>query len=320
MTDRTAVIYVASAPASGSTTVGSLLGELEGAFFAGEMRFVWDRLLKGGRCGCGQPLKTCSVWQPILPNVDNGAARFVEELARAADSHSLIRTAPIATLRNGLAQAARVRSPRKELDTVSLYTRLSRNRDIRWIVDTSKSPSYGLALAESPHITLHVVHLVRDPRAVVHSTLMRHHNIDDYGKRFKALAYYSTKWITWNAWIQTALRGRSASYTLVRYEDFCRAPSEALRRIARAVGCSMGAGFPLADGDAMARLNKNHSVFGNGVRFRNGLVPIKLDETWKEEMPRRERFAVAAIAMPFMRRYQIGADTDQGGNQWHRRD
>ena len=45
---------------SGSTLLGNVLGELDGAVHVGELRALWDEgLLAGGTCGCGLPLGSC---------------------------------------------------------------------------------------------------------------------------------------------------------------------------------------------------------------------------------------------------------------------
>jgi hypothetical protein len=64
---RVRVLYVAGTGRSGSTLVAAMLGQLRGAFAAGEVRYVWQRGLAERRpCGCGAPVPDCPVWTDIL--------------------------------------------------------------------------------------------------------------------------------------------------------------------------------------------------------------------------------------------------------------
>jgi hypothetical protein len=60
------VLYVAGTGRSGSTLVAAMLGQLRGAFAAGEVRYLWQRGLSERRpCGCGTPVPDCPVWTDI---------------------------------------------------------------------------------------------------------------------------------------------------------------------------------------------------------------------------------------------------------------
>ena len=40
------------------------LGEVDGFFFAGELRYLWQRgLVEDRLCGCGLPLSACPFWR-----------------------------------------------------------------------------------------------------------------------------------------------------------------------------------------------------------------------------------------------------------------
>ena len=59
----TVVLYIAGTGRSGSTLLASILGEVEGVFAAGEVRYLWQRGLAERRlCGCGVPVRDCPVW------------------------------------------------------------------------------------------------------------------------------------------------------------------------------------------------------------------------------------------------------------------
>ena len=63
-TTRLKVLYLLGSSRTGSTLLDNILGEFDGFFSAGEVRFLWRRLLENRRCGCGQPIGGCEVWDP----------------------------------------------------------------------------------------------------------------------------------------------------------------------------------------------------------------------------------------------------------------
>ena len=58
-----AAVFDGAAPAgsgrSGSTLITTVLGQLDGCFAAGELRYLWQRGMVDNRpCGCGAPFVT----------------------------------------------------------------------------------------------------------------------------------------------------------------------------------------------------------------------------------------------------------------------
>ena len=67
MTD---VLYLLGKGRSGSTLLSMALGELDGFFAAGELRFFWRRgLVEDRRCACGEHLSACPVWGAVAERV-----------------------------------------------------------------------------------------------------------------------------------------------------------------------------------------------------------------------------------------------------------
>ena len=61
------VLFLAGSGRSGSTLVTTALGQVDGFFAAGELRYLWQRGLVDNRpCGCGRPFRECPVWTAIL--------------------------------------------------------------------------------------------------------------------------------------------------------------------------------------------------------------------------------------------------------------
>jgi len=61
------VLYITGWGRSGSTILDNIMGQIDGFFSVGELRYIWDRnLIENRLCGCGVPLEECPIWSQIL--------------------------------------------------------------------------------------------------------------------------------------------------------------------------------------------------------------------------------------------------------------
>lgn len=298
------VVYIAAAPRSGTTILASLLGEVPGYFNAGEVRFLWRQIARSGRCGCGTQLTRCDVWSSILAGVVSDTdEQSVESLVDAGMAHSLIRTLPRDLVRRHLLGSQRPSLHRYMAQTLPVYGAIAAARRSPIIVDSSKSPSYAYLLADSPRIKVHLLHLVRDPRAVVYSSLRELGGTKSMSSRTRSTLYWAAKWTAWNLWLEMFVRPHAAAYTRVAYEDFTDAPYQHLCRMVASHGQDATHLPVTGHGSRIARLDTNHTLYGNGNRFQVGPVPIQADEEWRREMPPRDRALVTAVTWPLLLRY-----------------
>ena len=161
------VIAITGAGRSGSTILDNILGGVTGAFSGGEVRYLWQRgLIEGRLCGCSRPLDECEVWPHVL------AAAYPSGIdpRRVAQLMRFVRTRYTPAMMMPLLRPW-YRSRLEPLVAVldDLYPAIAETTGARFIVDSSKLPTYTYALSLVPSIDLRVVHLVRDPRAVAHS-------------------------------------------------------------------------------------------------------------------------------------------------------
>jgi hypothetical protein len=310
---RTEIVYIAAAPRSGTTIVSLLLGEVPGIFNAGEVRFLWKQIAEAGTCGCGEHLDQCEVWSRALAATAGHALNGIAgDLVKGGAAHSLIRTLPIGLIRRRLLGRLPEQMRLHLNRTLPVYGAVATAGGAHLVVDSSKSPSYAYLLSGSPELTFHLLHVVRDPRAVVYSWLRERGNAAPRGLRIRAVVYHALKWTAWNLWIEALVRRRSATYVRVVYEDFVRAPYMQLFRIVMSHGLGVDH-MPIAGPDAhAAQLNPNHTVDGNGYRFRVGLVPIQPDDEWTQLMQWHERLIVELLTWPLLGRYGFGLRIKRG--------
>ena len=302
---RVKVIYIAGWGRSGTTIVDRILGQVPGFFSMGEMRYLWDRnLLENRLCGCGEKFSDCRLWQGVMQEAFGGMEGVnAAEMLRLREACSRTRHVPLMITAPG----RRFLKPRMEKYLAALeklYHAIPATTGARVVVDSSKFPTYAMALQMIPSMDLYMVHMVRDPRAVAHSWLRRKLQPDtgklepmkEHGKLFSSVIWNSWNWMTDLVW-----GGSPDHYLLLRYEDFVRQPRRSVARITALVG-EPGATLPFRD-ETTAELGINHTVSGNPNRFQTGPVPIRADDEWRSKMKPRDKLFVHSLTWPWMLKY-----------------
>ena len=320
----TVVLYIAGTGRSGSTVLANILGEVDGVFAAGEVRYLWQRGLKEGRlCGCGLPVRECPVWSRVLANAGQlDDPERVDAIVSMLHRSGRIRNLP-AILAGTVAPRL---DPARSRDTASaraaladLYAAIASVTRSRVIVDSSKLPAYANVLAATPGIDLRVVHLVRDPRGAAHSWASRKTLADGAARSHMEQigpAKSAVLWDVWNAAGGILFRGGPDRSLRLRYEDFVADPPAAVRRILAMVGME-DAALPFVS-DHEARTSPNHSVAGNPDRLRHGVITLRSDDRWRSAMAPRNRRLVSTLTSPLLLRYGYplrSADAHAAGDE-----
>jgi hypothetical protein len=304
----TNVLYVAGAGRSGSTLLDTLLGQADGVFSAGELRYLWERGLIDGRlCGCGEPVDRCPVWSAVLEHAfGNGAAAAMAQRMVAAQRRiGRIRTIP------GVMRARR--HPERLLGELGdlpeqldrLYRAVGEVTGAQVVVDSSKQPTYGWLVANLPSVDLRAVHLVRDARAAAFSWLRTKETPDrpegGYMER-RGVTRSAALWDVWNVATELLWRDRRDRYLRMRYEDLSADPQRAVATVLEFAGLPE-VEPPDLDGDG-TELRVTHTVAGNPMRMTSGRVTIRPDVEWKRELARGQRLAVTALCAPLLLHYR----------------
>ena len=308
------ILYIAGYGRSGSTILDNVLGQVDGFFTVGELRYIWDRgIQKNWTCGCEQAFRNCEFWTPILDS------EFGENQLYVAKKMLGYRD-PL----NRMGGYLRGLSPRdippsepygrEEFITnlKRLYSAVFEVTGAEVIIDSSKWPSYGRYLSEMSGVDLRVIHLVRDPRAVAFSW-RRKKAYDPYlpvpePVRRLPVIRAAVEWMIWNRAAERLIPPRTNGYLPLRYEDFARDPKMTVRSILQFVG-EPRKEDPFVNGNSV-ELGQNHCVAGNPVRFRRGRVNIVLDEEWRSELTPLHGLIVRATTQRLMRKYGYRQATD----------
>lgn len=311
--DKVTVVFIAGPSRSGSTLLARMLGSVDGFFDAGELIDFWERgILQEGDCGCGAALPRCPVWSKIIRSLEvTTSARQAELMVALRDRWAHSRQAPSRLLTRRLGRPLPT-----ELDPYlhglrDLYRAVVAGTGCPVIVDASKNLGYALLLAGLDAIELHVVHLIRDPRAAAYSWQR-----EVAGLRREAPAKSIAQWATRNAVAEVMAITGDLHSTRVRYEDLVASPQPVLRSLLAELGFE-AVQLPAFPTPGEIVLGPNHTVYGNPNRFHGGVVKLKEDNAWRQGIRTRDAALVTAMTWPFLIGYGYGFGW--AGRSTHRR-
>jgi hypothetical protein len=298
------VIYIVGSGRSGSTVLDTVLGAHDSVESVGELAHAVRAWRSTDEyCACGQLAGECDFWgrirtqwRPAKTDTDLdawvGLQRSIERF----------RNLPL-TLSRIWSRSAQFR--RYAEGVRELFEAIAAESGRNIIVDSSKSPVRGMALAHIAELNVIFVHLVRDGRGVAWSLRRSFKKDAKSGVQrdieSRAIARTALFWVLVNRMSDriTGRRGGSASVR-IRYEDFVQDPGTELSRVAELVGVNYDdIATALSQGEAVP---VGHTIAGNRLRMSGG-VKLKANWDWQEKMPQRDKRLFWMIAGSTARRY-----------------
>jgi hypothetical protein len=292
------ILYIAAKGRSGSTILGRVLGAIEGFAYVGEVRLGLRNLDDDRLCGCGTPVARCPTWRAVIDQFDPGMLQGSRDVFRRG-----LRTRHLPAALVGAEGWLRSRVSTELESGERLYRAIRSVTGARMIVDSSKSPAWGVMLSLIPSVVLHVIHLVRDPRAVAHSWSRRKPQADNsgYERGRQGPVSSAATWAVSNAWAEVCWRRATGGRLRLRYEDFAAHALAAVQSIMN-LTAARPSRLPFVD-ERLVDLPLDHAVAGNTARMATGSLTIVPDEEWRSTMPPGARRLVASLTHPLMRRY-----------------
>jgi hypothetical protein len=299
------VLYVAGVPRSGSTLTDLVLDQLPGHVAVGEVFYLFrNGVTMNSLCGCGEPFHSCPFWTEVGRVGFGGWEQLdVDDVLRLQER--VDRTAQLVSITSGVAsRKTRQDVQRYRSIMLTLYRAVADVSGADVVVDSSKRPSLAYLLRGTPGVDLSYVQVVRDPRGVAHSfgKVVPLDPSTDAGAFMPRSSprKVARRWVTVNALVR-ALRRLGVPGVTVRYEDLAADPVGQLRRVAALQGLQdVDAGFLT---DAGLKVSRAHLVAGGRIRLVDGVLPIRLDEAWRRDMPAGPRRLVSAMTAVSRRRY-----------------
>jgi hypothetical protein len=162
-----------------------------------------------------------------------------------------------------------------------------------------------MMLNRMPATDAHVLHLIRDSRAVAHSW-MRRRRMPEVGARDAYMATF-TPGASARVWVRNNLAvdlmgalGRLPT-TRLRYESLVRGDAAELRMLQQALGLDDEEVAVLRGPEIP--LTVQHTVAGNPSRFARGSILLQPDDDWRRSMATGDRRRVELLTWPLLVRY-----------------
>jgi hypothetical protein len=309
---RTTVVYLGGFGRSGSTLVERMLGAVHGWVNVGELVDLARSVARSDElCGCGAPFSTCPVWTEV------GEIAFGGWTEDVLDGLTSLQRAAARQRHLPRLLGSRLPASAALTDLRAAYTRIyqavAEVTHAEVVVDASKGPALGQALAGAPGIDLRMLNVVRDPRAVAWSwnrRLDRPHVTSGDAQMWRIPAHRAAaQWSCLQVEMQAIARLGGVRSARLRYEDFVADPVGSLVHATAAVGLPLSAAeLPVVTEDRVV-LGPSHGLAGNPGRFRSGALELRRDDRWATEMPATDRAVVTALTLPLLRAYGYPALT-----------
>lgn len=303
---RITVVYLGGFGRSGSTLVERMLGAAPGWTNVGELVDLARGAARSDElCGCGVPFSGCPVWNEV------GAAAFGGWSEGVLDRLGALQRA--AARQRHLPRLLRrtTTGPREIAELRDAYTRIYRAvadvTDAAVVVDASKGPALGQALARAGAIDLRMLNVVRDPRAVAWSWtrhVERPQVAAGGSEMWRVPAPRSAaQWSTLQLEMEAIARFGGAPSARLRYEDFVADPVGSLVEVTARLGLPLTLeDLPPIVGSEVV-LAPSHGLSGNPSRFLSGAVELRPDDRWRAAMPTADRAMVTALTLPLLVSY-----------------
>lgn len=285
MKDKKKLIYILSSGRSGSTLLELLLHSHQYIWTLGELQVLPWILSENSNCGCGKRMKECEYWVNVLKNLSfRGKEVRLDMFREYRRGGKAIRLNELLNIYWGVQY-------RRREDFVSDYGIINSNiinrsiqeaekivgHNIEYVIDASKDPYRLQWLIESGRFEIYIVHLIRDPRAYVFSTLK---NIENYNSM--DVMKYAMRWRFQQQLYGKILGNRQndCRAIVLRYEELCLDTLIAIDTIFKWLDCTYE-----KVGLHKFRKVKNHAVAGNPMRWESR--DISIDDKWKYAMKKK---------------------------------
>lgn len=169
------------------------------------------------------------------------------------------------------------------------------------IIDSSKTARGNamIPFRQTSGLDFHLLHLVRDPRAVCWALLEKARRTES-GRNGLVLSLQTTfGWLYANLACELFRSKHPEQYRRVRYEDLAANPRSVTMSALKAV-------LPRATWDSrtLGSQDNRHQLYGNRMRRKPlDIDTIRIYDEWQTQMPHRLRRVVEVMTWPMRRRY-----------------
>lgn len=271
---------------SGSTLLDQLLGANPSIMSLGEVHHLAAYALQDRSiydpvhplvCSCGDAVPDCAFWSSVEANVgrplhslrlkhrlfDRRRHKFVAKRFAKRRVRNMLNRYP--KLVSTKLFRAILSSKKLARDSFDLFDAAFDVCDVRYLVDSSKSPNRMRTLYDSDPERLTVIMLARSFKGTVHSKMKRGMSIDE------AIESWTRQIVVMKKIVNDMPENKVIR---VRYEDLCANPTEEMKRICNLLGVEFSE-------EMLSRPSKDiHHLGGSPSKFDPNRAGIVLDESY----------------------------------------
>ncbi|MBU0580745.1 MAG: sulfotransferase [Candidatus Margulisbacteria bacterium] len=267
---------------SGSTLLGNMLGQIKGYFDIGELISVDLAIESINKCSCGRVIQDCNFWEKVfVKSIENQNKLDMKTWKFLHNKYfPLILTYSNKSLNRKFEQLKKI------------YMQVLEQSKADVIVDSSKSVLYAYILSKILDIDVYFVHLVRDMYAVEYSM----HKLKKQGhpKFINSNPFIDTiQWIANNKLCKYL--SNNNIYIKVDYEKLIKTPKKTIETICKKIG-DKNPDLSFIKGNKILKTT-NHNIGGSRIRLKKGLVDLKVDNSWKNNLPKRSYNIIKLLKM-----------------------
>lgn len=269
------LVYILGAGHCGSTILNVMLDSHPQGFGLGEVHRINST---SGHGADYQFLMKEAVWRKIANEYQLVSGELFQELRLETPQRSFY----------NLIVKRHKRHASWERKNVELFSAIKNATGNNILVDSSKEWPRLLLLSYIDNVDIRVIHLVRDPRAVVNSYQKKYGSWLRGYKRLMRLEFASLfvrRCIAENSWLD------------VRYEDLMNNPKALLSDICEFLS------IPFDDRMLDIENNDYSGVGGNRFRYKENNT-IALDVSWRSQMRTYWQFVTSIASLPYLLRYR----------------
>lgn len=289
------LIYIAGYGRSGSTILDTILGNNPTIFGGGELIWLFDNFVRDAVCSCGKTMSSCPVWANV--------AREIKAQCQMSSWQKASRISRINDVRNFYGSPS---ASYKELWSAT-FSAIKKVTGKNIIVDSSKTNHIGWPRLKNLTATYQgqtrVVHLVRDPRAVMWS-MSKGTNKYLAKKPISPSVIRGIRgvfsWSLSNTLAELAVKSSTNNSLVIKYEDIMQVPFDAFSTLGQYLELDLQ---PLS-----MKLNNRevfssgHGIAGNRMRSSPSITPY-FDDSWKQKLSKHSQRIAVFIGEAKMKRY-----------------
>ena len=286
-------VYICAAPRSGSTLLDLLLGAHPQMVAVGELNHLPKNIALGTVCSCGQTVRECPFWMPIVDRIgaelgrdlwsdpyalDLGFVRAAVQVDRRRQTRGYLlrRMASVARvevahrLNMDLARSPWLAGFRQTIGhLIHLHRVIREVSGARVVVDANKGFRHSVSHYRMRPDDTRLIVLSRDGRGVMASYMRSGRSREDALRQWEKYYERALPWIE---------RHVDRAHVLhLRYEDVVSDPQAAIGRVVEFLGLD-----PVGEPSGQVP-RQTHILNGNKMRLAP-LSEIKLDERWRTEL------------------------------------